>query len=737
MGKRKPAFYVVVRGANDSDTGIYEGWETACAVVYGVSKSVYMGCQSLEEAETKLCQAGKQPVMKVANKHGIVCDISVSDYREMKKMSPVAQQHLDSAVVKDLLTETLPPTDDVEDWEGQLELTIKKCEESVISFVHDMDSEPCNVMSSTPFVVKTGRSQVIDVSPIVPEQKVKNVQTSIGKLSEPLGVHHMSTQSKPFEKVLKDSTEYSLLLKENSTLKSELVRLKAEVEVLYKKKRFISRHTQTESVQLISTGTQHLQTETVTQVNDSCSQTETETLTDEEQAEVDRIVEQLLDVNSTSTTTTDAEVDASKHMSDESPKLVYVGEDSVADKYLNLRSDPMDTEQVKLNTEQAKDRPTPPPRSKVKNCPTPPPRNKKTLWFVCGRNFKRNPWLSNLHKAPVTIYGRTFSHQEYAYQWKKCIVHGKEDKADEVLRAENSYDAMSIGQSVVTTDDWKTSTKFDVMCEIREAAFCQNKDIREKLLATGVRPLREATKHKTWGGKKTAGNKMGELVEQIRTRFRNGSLTPVEVLEQLNPEATTFVQQKKCVKKGLIFGDSLSQSIHPKLGNDWVFSTVPVSGGQVCPSPQSDKSSLEDKLTSIMSDEDAIGLVAGANDVKTVPLSQFRHGYTSLVKKAKSNGARVICCGLYHRGDSRNSSEREKINKRVDAFNDVIRSIAIQESVEFIHYMKLFETILWFQRNHAMVSYNSLCDSIPWSHTGRYMSIIQPNSSGCKLHLAI
>ncbi len=53
------------------------------------------------------------------------------------------------------------------------------------------------------------------------------------------------------------------------------------------------------------------------------------------------------------------------------------------------------------------------------------------------------------------------------------------------------------------------------------------------------------------------------------------------------------------------------------------------------------------------------------------------------------------------------------------------------------HYMKLFGTILWFQRNHTMVSYNSLCDSI-FMVTHRHVHVYySPNSSDFQLHWAI
>ncbi len=351
---------------------------------------------------------------------------------------------------------------------------------------------------------------------------------------------------------------------------------------------------------------------------------------------------------------------------------------------------------------------------------TKPPRN--TIWFKGTWWRSSYRFLSNLYERKVTVYGRTFDSQERAYQWKKAIEEGSPEEADAILNAPTPLDAMYLGQDIKTSARWKEKTKFEVMTTVKEAAFCQNKDIRDKLLGTGDRPIREATEHTTWGGKPGCRNKMGELYEQLRDCFRAGILKPDPVHDtskHLDPNAAPFQPNNqgatkvssrkpskqsnsssphpqhrsksplaKPVMKGVVLGDSTSQSVHPRLPKEenWVFSTVPVPGGRVCAAPGS-KYNLHDKLCSVINgDEDVIILGGGPNDVKHNTPWDFKEHYRCMVKTAKqrSPNARIILLGMYHRGDARGWHAIQSLNIKVDQFNSAIRAISIEENCEFI-----------------------------------------------------
>ncbi len=764
--RSKKNFHAVVKGLQPKSTGIYVDFSKLQEAISGMSTSIHSSFETLDAAVTYMLEHDVIAPRVIIFKDGMKQRFTLEEYKEGQTQShtsllsdtvitdlqnemtrvsssDVSSIHLlDEAVIDDLLSETIPvDSEGVDLNEALLEETIKYCEKSVMSF-----HEP---ITSTPFrSTSTGQTQDIgDLSsiPVSEEQSISSkvsaaVQVEI-QVSEESGpkekmsvdgqcavesrdlspeVKHMSTQSKPFEHMLKDSSEYSVLRKENINLRSELVRLKAENELLYKTTKTTSRHTQTECNRSQSRHTQ-------TECNNSPA-------IHEEDVSNIPVADTHLQQGKYEESEGNAVNNDTYVIQREKSGVNFAGEGEgyLMEKYLrhnpqeqgepenvNTRDEQTSpdnlssAEEEGINTfvnevnnfsDAASDQENEVTKSRI---PTPRvPRNRSTLWFKCGKKVKLDPWLSNLYKAEVTVYGRTFNYQETAYQWKKSTIHNKYDEAERILQADSSdrpLDVMSIGQSVVTTKDWKTSIKFDVMREIREAAFSQNEEIRDKLLRTGIRPLREATHNWTWGGKGAGDNKMGELVEQIRSRFRDGTLKPfvlqssptepmTSVLQSSPAESVTSVLQssptkpvipaRKSTKKGLMLGDSHTQSLHPRLGKEWTFITVPVSGGQVC--PPSGVPSLEDKLSAVMSNEEVVGLMGGANDVKTASLSQFVNGYTSLVRKAKSNGARVICCGLYHRGDTRDFAERERLNMRIDTFNDAIRTIAADENVEFI-----------------------------------------------------
>lgn len=103
-------------------------------------------------------------------------------------------------------------------------------------------------------------------------------------------------------------------------------------------------------------------------------------------------------------------------------------------------------------------------------------------------------FLSNFWESPIYALNLEFGSVEAAYQAAKRV-----DDLDfhEALAAMGPRDAMHYGRSLpITTPDWHTVTKFNVMRHLVEQKFSNNDELRFMLLGTGERHIEEGN---TWG----------------------------------------------------------------------------------------------------------------------------------------------------------------------------------------------------------------------------------------------
>ena len=264
---------------------------------------------------------------------------------------------------------------------------------------------------------------------------------------------------------------------------------------------------------------------------------------------------------------------------------------------------------------------------------------------------------------------------------------------------------MFLGRDKITPcDEWENSVKFEVMHELQIAALEQCDIFRNSLLGTGKRPLKGNFEHPTWGHLKGGSNELAHLYEELRQ-----SLAMQEVQDQqhsdantepnlstshpqrpLNPSAPSFVSDNApasndTLNVGLVFGDSTSQGVHPRVDN-YVWRTAPVPGGKVCPgASEQHKKPLSHYLSSAMSgDEKDVVLQCGTNDAAACDPVIFKQSYTELVRTAASNGANVTCSSIYHRADLNSIPEIISLNTRIDILNDQIKEVARTEGATFV-----------------------------------------------------
>lgn len=132
-------------------------------------------------------------------------------------------------------------------------------------------------------------------------------------------------------------------------------------------------------------------------------------------------------------------------------------------------------------------------------------------------------FLSNFYESKVFIYkGYKFQNSEAAFHAEKCISRIKEF---ELLRPSQSK---KLGRQVQLRKDWE-EVKDKIMYDICYEKFTQDKELKNKLLATGNRELVEGNTHndKCWGmvfSQKTNSwigeNRLGIILMKLRENLK-------------------------------------------------------------------------------------------------------------------------------------------------------------------------------------------------------------------------
>lgn len=134
-------------------------------------------------------------------------------------------------------------------------------------------------------------------------------------------------------------------------------------------------------------------------------------------------------------------------------------------------------------------------------------------------------FLSNLHKVPVTVEGRTFPCAEYAYQFLKPIAP---EVAEWLMAAPSPSLCAQAAHALFgwqIRSDW-AAVKVERMRAVLHAKFAQSATLREWLLFTGDAELiEESTMDAFWGvGKSGKGkNMLGRLLMDLREELKGGA----------------------------------------------------------------------------------------------------------------------------------------------------------------------------------------------------------------------
>jgi len=134
------------------------------------------------------------------------------------------------------------------------------------------------------------------------------------------------------------------------------------------------------------------------------------------------------------------------------------------------------------------------------------------------------PEFSNVHdrfsftEVPIEVGGEVFSCTEAYYQAMKsdgCFDH---QRAVQIIRGCDPWEAYSFGRQFSLREDWDTA-RVDVMRKALQAKFTQHASLRQLLLLTNPYPLVQVKGDRFWGsGFDGSGeNMLGVLLQELRS----------------------------------------------------------------------------------------------------------------------------------------------------------------------------------------------------------------------------
>lgn len=206
--------------------------------------------------------------------------------------------------------------------------------------------------------------------------------------------------------------------------------------------------------------------------------------------------------------------------------------DKMAD--MTLNDAPMEPEKVPSTPA-----PAPPPKKKRIIKIKPIPEGKEPVLFFMGNTaLAENNYLSNMYEAPFQVDGVKFPTVEHYFQWSKAKLFGADATAEKMLKSNSAKTVKALGGPAKKAIEGFDPAKWDehkveFMKTGMKAKFTQNAELREKLLATGERPLGEASARDSFWGIGTSAetakskdvakwkkNMTGNLLQELRKELR-------------------------------------------------------------------------------------------------------------------------------------------------------------------------------------------------------------------------
>lgn len=110
-------------------------------------------------------------------------------------------------------------------------------------------------------------------------------------------------------------------------------------------------------------------------------------------------------------------------------------------------------------------------------------------------------YLSNWYECRFKYKNLNFYNTEQAFMWEKAVYFGDMKIAEEILRTPNPKENKALGRKVknFNANEW-TKVSFQIMVDVNNEKFTQNRLLKSNLLETGNKILVEASpKDNIWG----------------------------------------------------------------------------------------------------------------------------------------------------------------------------------------------------------------------------------------------
>ncbi|OMJ69831.1 hypothetical protein SteCoe_32327 [Stentor coeruleus] len=148
----------------------------------------------------------------------------------------------------------------------------------------------------------------------------------------------------------------------------------------------------------------------------------------------------------------------------------------------------------------------------------------KPIYFSFGAKAKvidkSYVFLSNFYESPFTVGGHTYRTVEHYFQSQKT-----EDEESKfiIINALTPGSAKGLGRKLQIDRELWQQIRVNVMRNAIFLKFSLNPDLKEKLIATGTRDLREfSPRDKFWGGScKNSQNTLGKIIMSVREELKN------------------------------------------------------------------------------------------------------------------------------------------------------------------------------------------------------------------------
>jgi len=136
-------------------------------------------------------------------------------------------------------------------------------------------------------------------------------------------------------------------------------------------------------------------------------------------------------------------------------------------------------------------------------------------------------WMSNFHKCPVMWKGLMFENSEAPYQAAKSA----KPKDWLLFTVMDGTRAKNEGRKLQIREDWE-DIKLQIMYDVVLDKILRNKDLRDKLIATGDRYLEETNwwKDRFWGVYEGEGqNHLGKTLMLVRDNLKAATKEELEL----------------------------------------------------------------------------------------------------------------------------------------------------------------------------------------------------------------